>query len=175
VKRLLLVCAMILSLWPVAFIALSLATAEEAPSDTRSAGDSSADEAAVDELEADADAIVDDEPAEDDFGPPEPDCATVRRLKRRSDRLDRRFQKVQLTEGVAIPDIAAGARALVRAQRRWLRANAGTDQQELNLMQRQLAVHQAIATLSEAPDQARLDAFNGAVKRYNRGNRLTLC
>jgi hypothetical protein len=164
-SRLLLVIAMLVSLWPIGLIAASAAsdssTSEESASQSAGASSGAANSTS-------GDTSTDDGSAGPQVSPPEPDYTAYKSLRRRTDKLLKRLDASRSLEGVANPRVAGQARQLAADYADWDAANGELDSDLHRLAVAQRRIAQRVAVFAADPTQQRLDRFNAAIDQFNR-------
>jgi hypothetical protein len=162
-SRFWLVLAMVVSLWPIAFVAVSVAT------DDSTTGQSIAPaQGAVAEAPRGNESTTKGNGGTAQSPSSEPDVRAYRALQRRSEKLLKQLDKSSAIRGVDQPSIAGRARALARDYAAWDAANGSPDPDlhRLDVAERRIALR--VAAFAAAPSQARLDRFNDEITHYNR-------
>jgi hypothetical protein len=164
VSRVFLVIAMVVSLWPVGFIAVSAATDSSTESASQPTGAPSPAETTP---SADAnDGSIPD--AGSETSPPEPDLTAYRALRRRADSLLKQLDASSAYRGVVDAQLARRAQHLAAAYGDWDRANGELDPGLHRLAGAERRIAQRLAAFAGAPTQRRLDRFKAAIRQFNR-------
>lgn len=143
-RRALLILAMLLSLWPIAFLAVSLASDNSTisqQSDSSAPADASG--AATSQLEARAKA-----------------------LDKRVRSLLNDFHASPSLKGVRDPTLSRQAGRLAQALSNWQASNDNEQLRQLTFGQQRVV--NAVAAFAHAPTQAKLDRFTASVDDYNK-------
>lgn len=160
-SRVVLVLAMVLSLWPagaIALVATSDSTDSAAGSDP-SVGASASTQASSDDA------------SESTSVPP----VNYDRLKRLGSELNEvlsDFKASSSLSGTADQPLASRARDTAQSLDNWegeaIGSGPAVDRKAIMVARRERAIAAAVASFADAPSQARLDRFNAAIKAYNR-------
>jgi hypothetical protein len=164
--RLLLVFAMLVSLWPIGLIAATAATdsstTDESTSQTTTDSTSKADSSPP----ADT-TTTDEDPQGSQASPPDPDYAAYKALHQRTNKLLKQLDASNSLHGVADAQLARRARTLAADYRDWDASNGELDSKLHRLAIAERRIAQRVAVFAAAPTQARLDHFNAAITQYN--------
>ena len=167
-SRLLLVIAMVVSLWPIGLIAASAATNSSTTEESASRStDASSGSATTSSPDAD-DTTTDESAGGAKASPPEPDYTAYKSLRRRTDKLLKQLDASGSLHGVADPQLARRARQLAADDRDWDTANRALDSEMHRLAVAERRIAQRVAVFAAAPTQDRLDRFNAAIMQFNR-------
>jgi hypothetical protein len=167
VKRVLLVIAMVVSLWPVGVIAAvaasDSATTDEPTTQTTETG-SASDTTTADGADQDSA----DHTTSTETPPPDPDITAYKALRRRTDKLLKQLDASASLHGVADTQLARRARNLAADYDAWDDANGDLDADLHRMAVTERRIAQRVAVFSAAPTQQRLDRFNAAIEHFNR-------
>lgn len=147
-RRLLLVLAMLVSLWPVAVIANAAISGASSSSNGSSGNGSSTPNTAAPSAA-------------------QPDYAGLKSLQRREGQLLQRLHNSPSLNGVADNGLAQAADQLATDFQAWESTNAGLDVQADKVESLEATVARRVATFAAHPSQAGLNEFNQAVSAYN--------
>jgi hypothetical protein len=172
-SRLLLTIAMVASLWPLG--AIAAIAASDSPSQVENT------QPGTDVTPVDADTTTgadehagaqappaEDEPSDAGAVTVEPDYATFRALRRRTDRLLKQLDRSVSMEGLFDPALEARARLLAADYRDWDASNGvlNFDLHRLAVAEHRIA--RRVVGFASAPTQRRLDRVNAAIAQFNR-------
>jgi hypothetical protein len=166
VKRVLLVIAMVVSLWPVGVI-VAVAASDSSTTDepTAQSMETSTDS---DTTSGDSDQDAADDTTSTETPPPDPDITAYKALRWRTDKLLKQLDVSASLHGVADAQLARRARNLAADYGAWDDANGDLDADLHRLAVAERRIAQRVAVFSAAPTQQRLDRFNAAIAQFNR-------
>jgi hypothetical protein len=141
VRRILLVLAMALSLWPAAVIAASVANGS---SNKETSQPSSGNGGAT----------------------TPPGYARLKELQGQEEKLLQRFHN-SATHGAPDPGLAESAHELVSSYETWESENGGQNAEADKAEGLEVRIAQRVASFAAHPSQSAMDAFNNAVTEYN--------
>jgi hypothetical protein len=147
-RRVLLVLAMLISLWPVAVLT-NAAIAGSSGSSKRTSDNGTSS------------------PRTSSPTAGQPDYAGLKRLQDRESQLLQRLHNSQALHGVPDSGIAQAAGQLVVDYQAWRSSNSGLDARADKIDDLEATVAQRVDTFASHPSQAALNAFNQAVAAYN--------
>lgn len=153
-RRVLLVLAMLLSLWPLAVIAAAATSGSS--SKTEQSGPSSTEQTS---------------PSSSNPSTPQPDYARLKELQDQEDQLLKRFHNSEALHGTADSGLAQAANELTAEYQSWQSSNSGLNAEADKVEGLEAAIAQRVAAFGAHPSQSRLDAFNRAVSEYNKNAR----
>jgi hypothetical protein len=168
VRRMLLVIAMVVSLWPIGLIAATAATDSSTTDEPATQStDTSSDAGTTTPGSAD-NSSTDKDATDTESSPPEPDYTAYKSLRRRTDKRLKQLDASASLHGVADPQLARRAHQLAADYDDWDDANGELDSDLHRLAVAQRRIAQRIAVFASAPTQQRLDRFNTAIEQFNR-------
>jgi hypothetical protein len=163
VRRVLLVIAMVVSLWPIGLVVATAASDSSTDEQTTTQStDTTVSDAATTALDGADDDTGTETPA------PEPDVTAYKALRRRADKLLKQLEASSSLHGAADTQLARRARNLAADYGAWDDANGQLDSDLHRLAVAERRVAQRVAAFSAAPTQQRLDRFNAAIEQFNR-------
>ncbi|MGH2798691.1 MAG: hypothetical protein ACRDM0_13690 [Thermoleophilaceae bacterium] len=167
-SRLLLVIAMVVSLWPIGLIAASAATDSSTTDEPASQSTDASSGPATSTSGDTDDTPTDNGTGSADASPPEPDDTAYKSLRRRTDRLLKQLDASDALHGVADPQLGRRARQLAADYAEWDAANGPLDSDLHRLAVAERRIAQRLGVFAAAPTQDRLDRVNAAIKQFNR-------
>jgi hypothetical protein len=167
VTRVLLVIAMVVSLWPVGVIAATAASDSSTSDEPTTQSTETASDSGTTTTDG-ANQDSSDESTSTETPPPDPDVAAYKALRRRTNKLLKALDASSSLHGVADTQLARRARQLGADYAAWDDANGQLDSDLHRLAVAERRITQRVATFSAAPTQQRLDRFNAAIEQFNR-------
>jgi len=164
-SRVWLVIAMAVSLWPAAWLSVSIATdsSREQAASSQPAADTQS--APADDGDAPADGGA--SPADDESAAPEADLDSYKTLRERTDALLKALDRSDVPRGVDNPRLSGRAAGLASDYAAWDEDNGKLDPDLHRLTQAERRVALRVSAFAAAPSQAGLDAFNAAIRQFN--------
>jgi hypothetical protein len=141
VRRVLLVLAMVVSLWPAAVIAVSVANGSSKKETTQ--------------------------PSSGNGAATPPGYARLKELQGQEEQLLQRFHNSASTHGTADPGLAESAHDLASSYEAWETENGGQNTEADKAESLEARIAQRVAAFAAQPSQPAMDAFNQAVNEYN--------
>jgi hypothetical protein len=158
-SRVWLVIAMAVSLWPAAWLSVSIAT------------DSASDPAASTQAAADTQPEPGDNAApsgtDDASAPEEADLDAYEALRDRTDALLKDLDRSKVLRGVGNPRLAGRAAGLADDYAAWDEANGALDHDLQRLARAERRIALRASALAAVPSQAAFDRFNAAIRGFN--------
>jgi len=146
VRRVLLVLAMLFSLWPVAVIAVAATNGSSSKPEQSSPSGSSP-------------------------SAPQADIKGLKALQGKEEQLLQRLHNSEAVHGTADTGLAQAANELTAEYQSWQSSNSGLSAEADKVEGLEINISQSVAAFAAHPSQSGMDAFNHAVSEYNRNAR----
>jgi hypothetical protein len=158
---------MVISLWPAAVIVVSFANGASSTNTAESTGGTESSEPSTAKP---PESTETSESTESAPPTPEADTAGLYALYGRLHQLLKRMDSKSI-QGTPDPALADALHKLTGDYEAWESQNAGLDSEADKIEHLELALAKRTEQFARRPSQARLDAFNHAVSKYNAGIR----